>query len=537
MAEAGRRTVGVEHAFRWRWALAGVVLWGFVIGASARAADQGGDASSEAGQETLQAPRAAAPESTAGDEKSEKTPKKWLRGSFETGLDAAWSDRDSDINLDQTLRVKIDPPNHERIHIRASLWLREDLDGDESRTSGLRDVDDAYGSSVRFRPLYMYVDVDDLWGDSTLRLGRQRIQEGTAWNRIDGLYFKQRAAWGDWYVFAGARASLYTDAHRDFAGGGGVSFRPAPATRIALDGYYGTERDRDRDETFFWPLAWGSWFSLASPRAVSDDREDHQISLSAWQAVGAHLMLYGRLTEQSGAFHSALLSATGTIPAWNLTYEAAYRAQTDAIGDRLRDLGGFYQTVGRRDKRQDLRLALHRPLTEKWTLSLESEFRRSDAHASGFGNRDYDRYAAILSAEKLRGGIDATVGLAWWRTDRDQGSTAVTAEVAKKWSRLSLALGADFERYEDRIVYHPLSFWADQFTPGTIFGAYPFVNRLLYLADGVAIDTRENVRSIYGKAKWTVRPDHDVNARVSYETDSEPDSPYWRVQMGYVVRF
>lgn len=143
--------------------------------------------------------------------------KKWIGGSFEAGIRAEWAGDDSDVDLSQTLRLNIAPPEYPRLHINGSLWMLEDLDSDEPRTSPLRDINDAYDSDVRVRLLHLYAELDDVWGKSTLRLGRQRIPEGVAWNLIDGAYFKKTMPRWDWYVFGGVRGSVYRDTHDDAA--------------------------------------------------------------------------------------------------------------------------------------------------------------------------------------------------------------------------------------------------------------------------------------------------------------------------------
>jgi len=44
--------------------------------------------------------------------------REWISGSFRNELDASWSDRDSDLDMSQTLRLNIDPASHPRLHLR-----------------------------------------------------------------------------------------------------------------------------------------------------------------------------------------------------------------------------------------------------------------------------------------------------------------------------------------------------------------------------------------------------------------------------------
>ena len=65
--------------------------------------------------------------------------------------------------------------------------------------------------------------------------------------------------------------------------------------------------------------------------------------------------------------------------------------------------------------------------------------------------------------------------------------------------------------------------------PGTSFFARNHATRV--------VDTRENVYSIFTELEWRFREDQEVFAKVAFEEDDGPDSPYWRVRAGYRIRF
>ena len=236
---------------------------------------------------------------------AEAAKRNWFQGEFSAGLDAAWSDYASDFDFNQYLRFKVDPPECKKLHIRGAIWLNEDLGSDAPRYSALRDINDGFDSHLRVRPLYLYAELDDVWGDSTLRVGRQRILEGAAFNRIDGVYFKQRLGQWDWYVFTGARATIYDDPFQDFVTGGGASVRLFDRTRIALDACFYGEEHRDYE-----------------------DIDDTSVALSVWQIVSPNLSLFGRYDRRSGNGDEVYLNATGFVPAWDLTYEVSYAPPT-----------------------------------------------------------------------------------------------------------------------------------------------------------------------------------------------------------------
>ena len=98
------------------------------------------------------------------------------RGSVSGGFDGMWSGGDGghDVDLDQSLQFQMDPPNCERLHLRGAFWLIEDL-GSSSGHGTLNDIDDAFNEGVIARVSHLYMDVDDLWKDSTLRVGRHKV--------------------------------------------------------------------------------------------------------------------------------------------------------------------------------------------------------------------------------------------------------------------------------------------------------------------------------------------------------------------------
>jgi len=462
--------------------------------------------------------------------------KPWVRGSFEAGFDGIWAEEASDLNLDQFLRLKVDPPQCPRLHVRGALWMHEDLNSDEAPYSVLRDINDAWDSAVRARLLYLYADIDSLWKDSTLRIGRQRITEGAAFNRIDGIYLKQRFPGWDWYVFGGVRASLYSDPHDDLVTGGGASARVTERTRVALDMYYG-EDDRGSRSSLYRFLEPEGFV-----RPLNEDLKDAAVALSVWQTVTPNLMVFGRFTGHDGGGHEVLLNATGSVPAWDLMYEVSYRRQLNTFGDRVNDLTGFYRVLGPAKAHDHYFFALHKPLTKKLMVSMEGEIHNANGSDWRTANRDYQRLAAILSAEKVCNSVDAQVGLERWNVEGGAGTWAVTGEVTKHWSKLSVTLGADYQRYEDRVILfdaaaNRMSGLEKIIARPTFDGFTPTV----FLSDTLAVQLHQNIHSIYAKTKWAVNTNQDLTVKVTYEneeaTDGAPESPYWRVKAEYAIRF
>lgn len=468
---------------------------------------------------------------------SSTPPKSWIHGSFETGVDAAWSKDDSDVELSQSLQLRVDPPGYEKLHLRGSLLLDEDLSSSDSPTSDLRKINDAY-DDVRARLLYLYADFEDLWGDSVLRIGRQRIEDGVAFNRFDGISFRQQIGnqW-EWYVFGGIRASLYVDTHNDPVFGGGVTFRPNPNTRFSVDTYFGKENRSDNDVVWRW--AFYNWLGEPFPREIKKDRSDNQIAFSVWHQFTPNVNVSARLELFEGNADKIQLGITGYVPCADLTYELQYRGQLRDVNDRDLDLDQFYRVVGELSEYHDFLVAVHRPLCKDLVLSLEAEIRNSDADERWeMSNRDFTRFAAILDATKLPCGLQGSLGLEYYNTSGDEGTFAIVGELSKQWEAFRLTLGADFNRYEDRVAaYNPTALWVDVISR-RLLGLWPgSPSAWVYFADGMEVKTHENVYALYAKAKWTVRKNQDVTFGVTYEDDDEPDAPYWRLQAAYSIAF
>ncbi len=498
-----------------------------VVGAGEEVSVEAQATSEEAAQE-------ASPSEEAAIE--EEIPKaKWVRGRLELGLDWSKSSEDSDVRTEQYLQFEMAPPEHERLRLRSALWLREDLDADERYTSALRRIDDASDSSVQARLLYLYLEADDLWGDSTVRIGRQRILESPAYNRIDGVFFKQRHGNWDWYAFGGVRASVYEDAHDSPVAGAGASIQLVTNTRIALDAFYGKD-DRD-DEVFIDPFA--ALLGLRFPRRVKEEVESRMVSLTVSQQLSPRHHLHSQFVWFDGAADELTLSATGFLSARDIAYELSYRRRLNELGDRTNDLTGYYRILGELEEYDDFLAAFHIPLNDRFTLSLEGQIHDAENDSLYTANRDYERYAIILSGKALFAGTDASLALENWDVEDGEGTWAVTGEVSRTWDRLKAAVGADYERYEDRIVrYRPEISLVNDLVIFLVPGLYPASFYPWVAAfDTKLVETHENLYSIYGKIDYELAENQGISAQVTYEVDDGPDSPYWRLKGVYTVRF
>jgi hypothetical protein len=463
--------------------------------------------------------------------------REWVSGRFEAGFDAYVDDGDSDLNLDQTLRLEIDPPEHPDWRVRSSLWLHEDLDSDEHAYSALRDLNDPSSSDARARLLYLYAEHDGVWEDTTWRLGRQRILESPTFNRVDGLYVTQNRGDWSWYSFAGARASIYEDTHEDLVIGGGASYRPFSTTRLALDYYYGEENRESHDA-----VRQGSFsqlFGFPYPYEIKEDLSDSAVSLSVWHAFLPNLNGFGRLSIEDGEADELVLDLTGFVPEKGWGYELSYRGQLNSVEDRVNDLTGYYRVLGPLEEYDHVLAAVHKDVSERVTVSGEVEWHGAEEDSRYTANHDYVRYAVIGDVRSLIKGWDAELGLEHWDVDEGENTWAVTGEVSKNWERLKWVIGADYEYYKDELyVYNPWPNWINQVAILTVPGVFSgTLSPIVWALDQEWVETHENIYSLYTRLNWAVAENQEVSTYLLLEEDEGPESPYWHLRVSYAIDF
>ncbi len=487
------------------------------------------EAPSEAGADE---PTAESPEALEAEAPAAKPSAPWYRGSFETEFDSVYSRRDSDFDVSQYLRLDVDPPKYPRLHLRASLWLHQDLSDDSNKSSVLRDINDASSSDVQARLLYLYADVDDVLGDnSVIRIGRQRIQEGAAYNRIDGLYIKKRLNQFEWYAFAGARASVYRDTSSDLVVGGGAAYVPTNKTRIALDTYYA-------EESRYGVSKRRTSLLRGYSRPIADEINDSKVTLSFWHNFGPNTRAFARIGMLGSNLDELTLSLNGYIPRLDLLYDIDYRQLFNTVGDTTADLSPFYQVLGQYREQQTLYLGLHRPITKKITLSLEGELRNGKNDDFYSGNRDYQRVGTVLYVEDFYKGFDLSTSVEYWNVSNGEGTWTLTGEISKSWKQVDWRTGVDFVRYKDRLVEYDQAYALfDATVVALLPNVYPGFSYLTQANATRVVDTRENVYRLFTDLSWTFREDQEIYGKFSFEEDDSPDSPYWRARMGYRLRF
>lgn len=419
-----------------------------------------------------------------------------VTGELRTGLDLARSNRDSDVMLDQILRLRIDPPKHKRLKLRSTLWTIEDLDGQESPTSTLRTINDASNATIQTRLLALYLEIDDPAGsstDSTVRIGRQRIVDGVIYNRIDGLFLKWRNPNWDWYTFVGARASVYEDAHEDLASGGGIALRLPTNTRVSVDLFYGEDERR---------------------RFGTDDIESSVTSLSVNQALTGTHYLYGRGTWHENDLDEFHVAAQGVFTGSEIVYTLSYRKRFSTLTERVTDVTDFFRVLGELNEFDDYQAIVHVPLSEMFAVGFEAQVHDAARAAFPTGNRDFQRYGVSLDAYGLREHYDASVIVEYWGADQGEDQWTVTGEVSRKWTESYVTVGTDYTRFEDRV---------SSFDPALVTVFF--------------VETHENVYTVYSKFGHNISDSHSIGLYAGFQDDDGPDSPYWRLRAHYTLRF
>ena len=458
----------------------------------------------------------------------------WFSGYERISLETRHNTRDSDIFLDHTLRLTVQPPTHPNVRLQVGTWTIADLDGHESSTSSISTLHNTFGASVQVRLLHLYLEADDLIGDSTLRIGRQRIFESPAYNRVDGVYFSRRMAGWSYYVFAGARASLYDGDHDDLTAGGGVAIDVTRRTRVAIDVFYGEE---DRDTDVYRGFVAGL-LGRAFPRRVKSEFDSRMVSLTVDHQWAPQHHLYGRYTLFDGQSDEVVLTATGVLADREIVYDLTFRRRDNSLADRANDVTGYYRILGEQDEFNEVYAAVYIPLNKRFTLGLDAQVRETSSDKDAWSNRDFQRFAATLDIHDIRPGLDASVSASWWNVEGDEGSFALTGDITKEWEKWELTVGVDFERWEDRIVeYRPYALPATR-----VAGIFsPFIRSTQYLIAGLfdteVVETHENVYTGYAHAEYDLKKNQTLTFDISVQEDDGPDSPYWRLEAAYRLTF
>jgi hypothetical protein len=424
---------------------------------------------------------------------AERTWREWISGDLELGLNAARSDRDSDLELNQLLRLKIDSPENERLHVRSTVWTTEDLDGRESSSSAFHTLNDTSDAFVTTRVLSLYLELEGEHNDSRLRLGRQRILDSVAANRIDGLYFKAGQNKWNYYAFLGARASTYENSHEDISIGAGLSWVPARGTRLALDVFFGDDERR---------------------RFGSDEIEATLTSLSLRHSINMYHNLFGKATWYESDLDEFQLTTQGVFQEDSLFYTLTYRKRVSTLSERPTDFPQFFSVVGELNGYEDVQGIVSITLGQRFEMGFEVQVHDADDDMLETGNRDFQRYGLSLDVSKLAKHYDARVIFEFWDAEDRESEKTISADVSRQWLHTKMTLGVDYDRFQDRIIQF------DPLDPDAFF-----------------IQSTDDIYSVFIRYEHEFNEQHSVRIRGSWEEDNTSDAPYWRLRTQYTYRF
>lgn len=416
-----------------------------------------------------------------------------ISGELRTGLSAARSDRDSDVELDQLLRLRVDPPDHETLRFRSTVWATEDLDGRESPTSAFRGLNDADDEFVNVRLLELYGEVRSPQDDARLRFGRQRVIESTAFTRIDGAYFSRRS--GPWEVFGflGANASVYEDSRDDISTGAGFAWRPTQDTRIAADIFYGNDERRSIE---------------------SEDIDSTLTSVSVRQSINMYHHLFARAVWHEEDLDEVQLTAQGIFGGDSVSYVLTYRQRISTLDERPTDFPQFYRVLGEINGYDDAQVIVTIPLTDQFDLGLEGQVHDAEDDAVLSGNRDFERFGVSLATHDIAQHYGGFILLEVWDADGGESDKTISVEVSRDWATGKAALGVDYIRFQDRILnYDPLD------------------------SSTFLIESTDDLYSLYARITHDIDENHGIDLRASLEDDDTNDAPYLRFTARYTWRF
>ncbi|MFP6583622.1 MAG: hypothetical protein VCD00_13865 [Candidatus Hydrogenedentota bacterium] len=418
---------------------------------------------------------------------------RWLSGELELGLDAIRSKSEGDLELDQVLRLRADPAKHDNLHFRSTIWTTQDLDGRESSTSAFRGLNDTSDTFVNTRVLSLYMEYEGEHDDVRLRLGRQRISGGVAYNRIDGAYFRMRHNKWEYYAFLGARASVYENSHEDISSGAGAAWRPLPRTRVALDLFYGDDDRRNYD---------------------ADDVSAALTSVSVRHSLNPYHNVFGRAIWYEEDLDEFKVMAQGVFREDAFLYTVAYRKRVSTLAERPTDFPQFYHVVGELNGYEDVQAIVGFPIGEHVELGFEAQVHDASDDMLNTGNRDFQRYGISLDITDIAKHYGLRVIAELWDASDAESEKTISGEVSRRWERTKASMGVDYDRFQDRIIQYDLQ---DQ--------------------DSFFIQSASDIYTFYLRVKHDINEQHSVRIRGSVEDDDTDEAPYWRLRSVYTYRF
>lgn len=303
---------------------------------------------------------------------------------------------------------------------------------------GLWDLDgnDAFDRALDQRSIRIseaYVDLRNIGALSRLRLGRQYLRE-VDYLRLDGAsatFMENKPI--SFFIFGGREVSYYRSARDDWAGGGGMIWKPSWRTKHQLDAYVLHENDNYfLASAWRWNQYWGNyWRTTSRLRFMDGGVRDYRFHLSKFfEAVGIGM---------------------------DLDYFLQPRRR--GVGDQAytRSLSTYGRVLGPSPPNHRLALDLNKYFAERWLVQLGGSIRRrfEDERDEPFNSIENESaHLSVTRFNTLIKNLDVTLAGEYIHNRMDN-MAGVTGQVgyrpAKAWD---LSAGLSYTRYR----FDPIDF-------------------------------------------------------------------------------
>lgn len=382
--------------------------------------------------------------------------------------DGEGSDWDSTIYSNLTITDLI----KNRLDLKISGWGLWDMDANDAFDNALE------GKNIRISEAY--VDLRNLGVLSRLRLGRQYLRD-TDWMRLDGASAMFREGKEiSFFAFAGREVSYYQSARDDWAGGGGVIWKPSWKTKHQLDAYAAHEND----DYFFayawrWNQYWGKQLRTTSRlRFLDSEMRDYRAHLTKYfESVGIGMDL-------------------------DYYFQPERRGYDDEA--RTRSFSALGRVLGPRAANHRFSASVNKFFGEKWMVELGGSVRRRLEEEERPDYNSFDSESAHLSVTRFNNfieNLDLTLSGEYINNEQDRLWTVTgqaSYRIGKKWD---FGLGVSYSRYR----FDPMDFNTEHFDQDDV--------------DLFIEDLRMPV--YFAEARWKPSKKFDVRGEISYQDMDE----------------
>ncbi len=400
------------------------------------------------------------------------------------------SRNDEDLYGYVSLDIKRPSKRDVSLHVYGRATLDLDGSGDSGR-SPFFSLNDVNGDRFDGKLYEAYVDLEGplapgVLGVNKIRLGRQRIHAGLSFlvdgGRVDFEKWKSLANL-EVSIFGGIPVYLYdTSRTGDWMAGIDVTMRPFAQTRIDLR-YVHIQDNND-------------W--------IGSEKIDDYASLTWRQGVGDHARF--SVIWNTVGLDTRDIRTRGSldVPDWDLSIIVSWFYQDKVALEYTTVLDAFVGVIGTSFAYHQGDIQVTKLFGDNFSIDLGATVRQlaNDANESSF-NREFYRLWLTLSSHKWpTDELSIAITGEWWDGSDDQIFTAGT-----------------------EIDWRPTK--ELRFTIGSFYSLYKY--------DLFLVDEREDVTTIFLRARWQVIKNLRLDGRYEYETGDEGNfHSFWA---GFTWRF